>query len=834
MNIYQIVYNSSAVTLKGSSGLGVRTASEGTPQAYIDLVDKTGTLRSYNSGKLTIPSNVIFESPEKIHELPIGYYYRTMQVNEKTIYLLGRVVSVCFDFQYYITSKATRSGNFVAHVLVSEEYPGKEAFNLLFEKAQAGKLHFIPRDYTPVVSNAELQTLMVDKAQPLPATTAAFPEIPTQWSEKALNLFFAYRAALQDVKPIAVSLPHAISATTIAEFMGLLPEKIAQETTFVTNHQTEGYAKDVKITFTNEYYQYTISSNLCTCIDLINENRYVDNIEKTWRPILQKALQENDLSKVRLIIDWIFSPIAADNMGASAELNEALFNYSQLPELFTLQTVDEVDNILESLSKYASQGTLSVQRLNDLIIQNAEAATDLQGYAQAIDYCEKASMAGLDVSAATKHIQQKFTKYVVDGIRLYDALALLHEATLRKYTLTEKYRKLSDILPDVLAAHQGGDEGQIKTFAYYLESDAAKRVGIYKQLLLKKPEAVYIKQYIKLLNADKAEADKIDYIAEFKDFHSNGVFAQLFYEQVQREVGIGSKKISKTIFDLAETNNLFKALVSDDTVIFHTLYNTAQQQLNPETYESTSKTIKTYVLPLLAPESPMYKQWQLLDDVINVNVPATRNEREAFYALAKQAKHMKALKAIAPLCLEYMKGTALEEFLCVVRERMLMTDKEIIDLIFTNETIRRSAEAYIICLAQVYEFEYEQIYDLLYRCYKGDEKDVKQDKKKDEKETQDDNEDKKEATKEVIQDEQNDDNDKKKKKGDKDKKKGSKKSSKKAKKHSEADKEKEDEKLTRKAVLKIIKEHFPELYRQHNKASFWAKIKSIFTFKKKD
>ena len=42
MKIYQIIYTSTAVTITGSSGFGVRTVSEGTPKEYIDLVNKIG------------------------------------------------------------------------------------------------------------------------------------------------------------------------------------------------------------------------------------------------------------------------------------------------------------------------------------------------------------------------------------------------------------------------------------------------------------------------------------------------------------------------------------------------------------------------------------------------------------------------------------------------------------------------------------------------------------------------------------------------------------------------------------------------------------------------
>ena len=135
-----MIYNSSAATMAGNSGFGVRTATCGTPQEYIEAVNNSSFLRSYSSGKFNIPnlSAVMAASPERIYEYPKTYYFRTLTVKERQVYAVGRVVSTCFDHSFYVTGKASRSGNYVAHIYMFDEFPGKDVFKLLYESPAEG------------------------------------------------------------------------------------------------------------------------------------------------------------------------------------------------------------------------------------------------------------------------------------------------------------------------------------------------------------------------------------------------------------------------------------------------------------------------------------------------------------------------------------------------------------------------------------------------------------------------------------------------------------------------------------------------------------------------
>ena len=755
MKIYQIIYNSSTSDLSGRSGFGVRNVSEGTPQEYIKTVKETFFLYKYFSGKFDLGGNatMLAASPEKIYECPRGYYYRVLNIDSKPVYAIARIVSAQFDYEFYVKGSA-RTGNYIAHILMTEEYPGKKAFGLLAEAGKEGEMHFIPKDWRPVQTNPEMVELMTGKPQSyLPVLTDEFPELPSVWSKLSLDLLFSYRAALKDQKPIVVSMKDAITSATVAKFMNLLPDSLAKETTFVINHQEDSYAKDVKISFINEYYQYRITPMLYTYINLLDDSRQADKVEEIWRPILEQALNDNDYAKAELLINWIFSRMAEDNVESPANLNEALFNYTHNKSQFTINTIDEVANILEVISKYAKQGDVNADHLNALVIKVVDEANELDDYAKTIDYCEKIHKAGLDTEASKKHIQDKFTEFVIsDSERLYNAFVLLKETLLRKYSIVEKYPKFDKIISEILPKQS--DMSQIIVFAKYLQNDARARVEAYIRLLDKTPE--YISQYSALLDSDKGEAEKADYIAAFPTHLNNNAFANLYYNQVKRESYITSTiKILKKIFDLTEVNTEFTGFILDDKQIYSTLYGRVKKELRKEDYSNMQKAIEDYIFSLLPDDSKDREQWHLLHDVLNLNLKADARYILSFYNLAKEILHIEALKKVSSLCFEVLHSDQIEEFLTLVNQHNIMTDTEIVERALSEKS--RHHLSYIIPVAKTYNYDYDRIFDLVMQCGR------------DEKETK-----------------------------------------------------------------KIIKANFPELYSKHRKETFVAKLKSLFSRKKKD
>ena len=751
MKIYQIIYTSTAVTITGSSGFGVRTVSEGTPKEYIDLVNKS--IRKYESGKFTIHANDISKSPERIFEYPISYYYKVLPVNERSVHVVGRIVNTCFDHSFYVTGKTTRPGNYLAHILVSEEFPGKEIFNLLSDEFKSEDLYFIPKDWTPVQTNQELVDLMVGKPQAqLPVLKMDLPEMPLSWDAKSLDLLFSYRLALKEQKPIVVSLKEEITSFTVAKFMNLLPGALVKDATFVLNHQDKGNSNDVKITFVNEYYQYTIYQNLVTHINLFENSRQVDNVESIWRPMLEQTLKAKDKVKCGKLINWIFSDMADDNVELPTALNEALFNYSQDQSLFTLNTVDEVNNILQTISKYINKGSINEEHLNNLIINGFKDASKLEDFEEGISYCEKLKNANISISSAKAYIQKTLTDYIIaDANIMFDAFNLFKEKTLREYSIAEKYPKFSSILPEILAKQT--DIVKIIEFAKYLEKDANIRVENYLTLLNKYPEAV--KNYTLLLNSDKFEAEKLDYIGALKQHLSNVAFAEFFYQQIKRESNTrASIELSKKIKELADVNEEFKNKIKVDDKVYYSIYSSVKSLLRKDNYEKINAEIEANILTLLADENSSKREWLLLSNVLNLKLEEGKSVLP-FYELAKGIRHTEALKLVAPQCFKELPKEQIEEFLTIIYELMIMSDEEIINYALTKES--RHHLSYIIPVAKTHNYDYDKIYDLVMKCV-ADEKQAK----------------------------------------------------------------------------KIIKANFKKLYSKHSREVFFAKIKSLFTKKKKE
>ena len=716
MNIYQIIYNSSASTLNGSSGFGVRTVSEGTPQEYIDAINNTSALRSYNSGKFNIPSNVILTSPEKIYEYPKGYYYRIIQIKSKKVYVIARIVSTCFDHSFYVTGKATRPGNYVAHIFMFDDFPGKKAFNLFADTTNDAEIHFIPRDWTPIMGNKELTELMVGKPQyHMPALSGEFPVFPLTWDCKSLDLLFSYRAALKEDKPILVSLKDTITASTVSKFVSLLPLKLAEETTFVINHQAEGTAKDVRISFINEYYQHTIYPNLCTHIDLLDDSRVADKFEGIWRSILEQALNSNDKSKVDLLTDWIFSNIADENTDSTTALNEALFNYCKNPSKFPLSTIDEVDNILEIISKYVKDGYITAEHLNFLLIQATKDASGLKDFARAINYCKIINKAGLDISSAKRFIQNKFSDFITgDIILFYNAFLLLKDVTLREFSVAGRYPAFNDMLPVILSKQS--DILNIITFAKFLENNANIRVKNYVSLLNKYPE--FVSEFSLLLDSDKAVAEKVDYITSLISHLGNPAFAKLFYQQIKMESNTNAPfELINKIYNLTKVNHEFKQLILKDEQIYCTIHSRTKRAVNNGNYLQVSKLIDTNIFPLLPLHSIARKQWQLLYDVLNLKLPDKKTILP-FYNTAKEISHLDALKMVTPLCFEVLDVEQIDDFLSLVKQHCLMTDSDVIRHAFSDKS--KHHLSYILAVARMYEYDYDKLYNLISKCVKND------------------------------------------------------------------------------------------------------------------
>lgn len=315
MALYQLIYTSSACPLSGSPGFGVRTATEGTPKEIISLVEKTSSLRDYNCGKFSIGdyAEVMSETPERVFEYPRTYYHRVLTAADgKKYHAVGRSVNTVFDHDFYSTGEVTRSGNFAAHIFISEENLPREIYDLLYESSVEGGFRFLPVDWTPVKDNPELVRLETGEPEMLPAEERPMGSTVTEIRPESIALLLAWLDALVENRQMIVTTRSEDAAAICAGLMRILPASLLEKATFQLNHQQQGFAGDCALSFVNEYYRYEIYPTMLHC-DLTAAAG-----NNVWRPMFDELAASGKYDAVRKVagwlLDWKKGGFTADDM----------------------------------------------------------------------------------------------------------------------------------------------------------------------------------------------------------------------------------------------------------------------------------------------------------------------------------------------------------------------------------------------------------------------------------------------------------------------------------------------------------------------------------------
>ena len=100
MKYYHVIYTSSQKNLNGSNGFGIRTATEGTPQTYLQAVTNavnTNIITNDTEG-LKMPSpKELLEDGRCILSVPPRYFYLKLDVEGGSpIFAVGRNIELGF------------------------------------------------------------------------------------------------------------------------------------------------------------------------------------------------------------------------------------------------------------------------------------------------------------------------------------------------------------------------------------------------------------------------------------------------------------------------------------------------------------------------------------------------------------------------------------------------------------------------------------------------------------------------------------------------------------------------------------------------------------------
>ena len=711
MKYYQLFFNASECGLSGNPGFDIRTATEGIPQEFITLINGEESLRDYQSGEFNIPSEEIFAHPERISEFPKTFYYRRLQAPDgRMIYLIGRIVSACFDFPFYQTGVLTRPGNLVDHLFLFEQKPDAEVFDLFFEDPAPGSARFLPVDWSPRKDNPEMAGLMLGKPQLLPVEEKPFRSARQGICEKAFTLFFQYLSLRKNNRPLMVRTKADESGEIVAGFMRLLPARLADEITFVTNHQDNGVAKGLKITFVNEYYPNQIYTTACDYVDLLDGEIVPSTLEKVYRQSLKEADASGNVPARTVLAEWICSDVAARNINKPQAFNLALFNYAHHPEQFNYEQLDGIDGLIGELSTLIGRKEEMASRLNAVLSERFVQASSAADFKKVIELTEKCRNAGIPVSGATESARQAMTgQSLVDMASLSSFLSTLGETLYGKYADTSKLPGLGAALPEIVSGNLTMD--QKKALLQYLEKDPGKRVACYVDGIRKAPAAAGT--YQPFLEWDKASADAVDWLSELKDSQEVDAVASLLFDQLQLHPKETREQLS-LYAGLSEKNATFKSLVKKNAASIYSSACTAfESRVRPADFEGTLAFIKEKVRPFIQEEKAVSKRFDRLCRVMQGDVQNVQQPEE-YWNLAVKMNAKDAQQKLIDACFRtFDNKDSIYGFVDELLGRGLLGKQEIVDHVVKLTKSRTSRVYFWTALKRFGGYSgYESIRDL--------------------------------------------------------------------------------------------------------------------------
>ncbi|MDR3246349.1 MAG: hypothetical protein LBT50_07945 [Prevotellaceae bacterium] len=280
----EIIYASSQKGLiTGSSGFQVRTHSESmSKELILDIVDKEQfnyplpTDREANMSQLR-------ENPRIVYDYPRTFVYKKFTGNETVKYIFSRTVYIGIDYGYFCGMEGYQrpGSNYMVHMLVFDEEPPKEVFNLLVNNNISGNNVFLPLDYTCSPDNKELTRLLTGEPLAIPAnffnvnTEITPPLAPAGYMGRAIvGVLQLYITNQRNEKKqhLIIKAKNDVTESIAGAIKLYLPAQMAQSLTFATNHNKDGVPDELDMVFVNEFYRGTLYENDYIYVDLISGN----------------------------------------------------------------------------------------------------------------------------------------------------------------------------------------------------------------------------------------------------------------------------------------------------------------------------------------------------------------------------------------------------------------------------------------------------------------------------------------------------------------------------------------------------------------------------------
>lgn len=737
MHYHQLIYTASESGRTGQSGFGIRSVTEGFPEDLISLITKRMT--SYYCGTFkNIPGAQLGENPERIKEYPKTFFYDIVKrENGKKVFFLGRIVAIGFDYPFYISGNpSTRPGNYVSHLFIFEDAPDSSIFDALFEKPLPGNNSFVPENLLPTVDNIDLKSLLLGPSTPINYEEKDFCSEVHGVPDESISILFDLVSALNEGKRLIVKMDAETAPEVCAGLMRLLPEKYAQEMTFAINHQDEGISAGVRITFVNQYYQYTAPMGNFKIVDYLNTTHLMTPLEKKWREEINKDVKNNDLASARIISSWLLNKLSTRLVEQSDDLNWSLLRYLYIPEEFTLGEIVEVEGLLPILAKLISADPTKISLLSGLLSKEFAEAQDDADINLLITVSELVAAAGIPMDDVYDKARQSITGFVTQNPQNLNSVLNVHPVpVLKKYlefSETSKYKEFlsSELLLDkwekvysifytppfpqkeILEKMQllGLEYKQIKSVLNEICPNAEERVQLYVERLKEHPEDLSF--YKPLLEWDKIESNKVDYVTLFNHQFSLEDYAPYFLQSIEYRIDsippINALKLCK---ELSDKNQAFKAQLINNLTLYGVLYKRVVKFIKGKDIKSFDNFIDSSVLPLIADNNPAKNDWTNLRDVLALYIPE-ESWSYACYDLSIDINARDYFRKITPKAFNHFES--LDEITHFINALYDVAGYSMQEILASVNTVRwaHTRSYYIVALAKKNDLSFEKVVEL--------------------------------------------------------------------------------------------------------------------------
>ena len=680
MQFFQVFFNANECDRTGKPGFGIRTATVGTPESWLQVLDRDQQLRNYLSGTFEINARDILAAPDKIMAYPRTYYFKKLRSDDgQDFYALGRIVYACFDFPFYRSGALTRPGNLINHILLFDSAPSREVFDLFFEQPQAHSFRFLPVDYTPRTDNAEMTALMLGKSEPLLVEPLHVAAADVHIVPESYKLYFQLidllaKPVTETPKPIVIKVPAAQAGVILAGLMRLLPDEQLPQMTFFANHQENGALKGVKLTVINEYYPFQVYTATCHFIDLTQPVK-ATQLEEVYTERLQAVAEGQDTTLLSLLRDWIPSSFAAQYLSLPVEQSTAMFRYIKQPELFQLDEVESVPGLKETLAQYIGTDAARGNRLIELLCGRVGKAVAVEDWKAVIELCESIAGLGVNIQSAKDLAQKELTQFVASSAPHLLALHMqLGGIVLDKYCVKSQIPDLTkswDKIEDIDASFEAK-----RSLMAYLEPSAQERVNVFAQAV-KKDTGSY-RALAPFIEAEKEAADAFDWFGTLQGaLESPDLTDLLFRQSVLLSHGCPNVEDKLRYWaDRAQQDTYFKELLIQqaDTAGYYTQTLYALMQRKDTLLKEQLSQAADAVLGVFPQETSTWKTWNIYKHVVTGEV--MQSDIVSYYEMAKKADEREALKnALRPCIMTFRSEAEIEDLVTLALEREL-TDLE--------------------------------------------------------------------------------------------------------------------------------------------------------------